>query len=647
MHAVVWGGRCFLLCLLAAMALPTGASAQETSAEQDLAEKYAPIAYVKQQERACDTHGEPYLPVPVEIVFDDPEVFLKRHRTGVELRDPVVVAAPVAQDLAGKDDTHYLDLPGNARLPGCDYEKWSGTRMDEVGLEPTVYARLATEADRPGTLVLQYWFYWAFDDFNNTHESDWEMVQLAFEADTAEEALTQDPAEVVFAQHAGGERADWDDEKLQKDGDRLIVYPAAGSHATYYGDSIWIGWGAGGTGFGCDDTSAPLDAVPLDVVLLPDDPDPDGPFAWLLFDGRWGERHAWEFNGPLGPNAGTKWDTPVSWTDDVRRSSLSISGHETIGPGPASLFCTISNFAGSTATSFPISPLMIGYQAAAVALGLVLLMLWNWRYIGRAFGVYARRLPLFLLLSLSVLPVAIAGASVQDLIRSTAVGDWVDRVFSGSNVAVILGTGFAGMQQFLLLGLVAPAIIHATNDVIRHDDSGFRASWGVALREVRTTFGAILLNTLLLALMMFSVVLIPLAVYRGVQWLYTPHAVIIDGASWRQARHVSRSRVRGRWWRTLALSALVWLISGFPGPILANLLLLTGVVSLDGAELVSSVIYAIAFTVAIITTTLYYQRIGDAEAAMQRGAVRESPRAPGPDEGTPAPATLEPGTPTA
>lgn len=200
--------RVALLIALATVLLPTGARAQDLSAEERLAQTYAPIAYIREQETTCDTNGEPYLPVPVEIVFDDPEVLLKRHATGDELRDPVVLAAPDAQDLIGKDETHYLDLPGNPRLPGCGYEQWDRTRQQEERLTPTTYARITTEADRPGMLVLQYWFYWVFNDFNNTHESDWEMVQLAFEADSAEEALGREPVEVVFAQHGGGERAD-------------------------------------------------------------------------------------------------------------------------------------------------------------------------------------------------------------------------------------------------------------------------------------------------------------------------------------------------------------------------------------------------------------------------------------------------------
>ena len=49
-----------------------------------------------------------------------------------------------------------------------------------AGKPTTSYAHIVTEPGKPGKLALQYWFYYPFNDFNNKHESDWEMVQLMF-----------------------------------------------------------------------------------------------------------------------------------------------------------------------------------------------------------------------------------------------------------------------------------------------------------------------------------------------------------------------------------------------------------------------------------------------------------------------------------
>jgi hypothetical protein len=80
---------------------------------------------------------------------------------------------------------------------------------------PTVYAHVATERARPGKLALQYWLYYVYNDWNNLHEGDWEMVQLVFDAPDARAALEQEPTSIGYSQHEGAERADWADDKLE------------------------------------------------------------------------------------------------------------------------------------------------------------------------------------------------------------------------------------------------------------------------------------------------------------------------------------------------------------------------------------------------------------------------------------------------
>ena len=54
------------------------AQSQAASPEQQLADLFSPIVYLKRQAHECDRNGEAYLPAPVEIVFDDPDVSLER-----------------------------------------------------------------------------------------------------------------------------------------------------------------------------------------------------------------------------------------------------------------------------------------------------------------------------------------------------------------------------------------------------------------------------------------------------------------------------------------------------------------------------------------------------------------------------------------
>ena len=140
---------------------------------------------------------------------------------------------PSAKDLGRGFWSYHLDFPGNALQPGCDYLRW----QQHLGAErtPTAYAHVVTDPAHPGKLALQYWFFYVFNDWNNLHEGDWEMIQLVFGATTAEAASTH-PVEVGYSQHEGAEGAEWGDPKLELvDGTHPVVHPAAGSHANYYG----------------------------------------------------------------------------------------------------------------------------------------------------------------------------------------------------------------------------------------------------------------------------------------------------------------------------------------------------------------------------------------------------------------------------
>jgi hypothetical protein len=90
-----------------------------------------------------------------------------------------------------------------------------------------------------GWIVLQYLFFYAMNDWRSTfdgandHEADWEQAFIILE-----DRPGADPRPVWFAAAAHDEKGDdlrrrWDDPRLEKDGDHPIVYPGAGSHATY------------------------------------------------------------------------------------------------------------------------------------------------------------------------------------------------------------------------------------------------------------------------------------------------------------------------------------------------------------------------------------------------------------------------------
>lgn len=169
------------------------------------------------------------------------------------------------------------------------------------------------------------------------------MIQLFFDADTVEEARTVEPDHAGYSQHSGGEYADWSSDKIQREGDRPVVYVAAGSHSNQYAAKNYLGRAEEGAGFGCDDATAPSTRIEPEVRVIPEAvTGPDDPFAWITYEGQWGERDEGEFNGPTGSNRKTQWTQPVTWDETkLRDSNVTVPTGRTAGISPSAAFCKI------------------------------------------------------------------------------------------------------------------------------------------------------------------------------------------------------------------------------------------------------------------------------------------------------------------
>ena len=99
------------------------------------------------------------------------------------------------------------------------------------------YARVVREG---GYVVLQYWFFYAFNDWRsrvsgvNDHEADWEQV-VVYLAEQSDETMT--PEWVVYSAHdeVGDDlRRRWDDPDLTLVDDHPVVFAGIGSHSGSY-----------------------------------------------------------------------------------------------------------------------------------------------------------------------------------------------------------------------------------------------------------------------------------------------------------------------------------------------------------------------------------------------------------------------------
>jgi hypothetical protein len=612
-----------LLPVAAAWLLWTAGAQAASGAAHKLVETYSPIVMLRAQEDPpCDRSGEQYQPTTVDVVLGNPDVRLIAPQGADPSRTPM--HAPTTADIAGLGKRHHLDLPGNPLEPGCTYARdFAGIKAD--GEAPAItYAHIRRQPDAAG-LVVQYWFFYYFNQFNDLHESDWEGMQLVFESDRSRDALEEGPSEIGLFQHGGGERADWESEKVEKDGTHPVVYPAAGSHATFYEQAVYIENGKRGSGVGCDNSSPPSRRLPLEPLLVPTHPAPGSRFEWLTYKGRWGQRESGFNNGPTGPNTKLQWREPFQTMENMRSSSAKLPGHTILGPTITDAFCTavaeVSRFMNLAAET----------RAGAIALGVAGLLLFvvpavltRWRPTAvvplrqrRAFGqllaagarLYGRHSPTLVLLGLTSIPIlgAVAGLRLA-LHELTGEGDITESIgaagfhlaYHGSIAAVGSLVGFA---------IVAGAVITFVRELERGLGIGFVGAYRGALRRFWRLIGAHILSTVLVLLIALTVVGIPYAIKKYVDWQFVQQEIVFKAASLGDSFRGSSGAVRGHWWHTLSVAGFLWLLSQVAGPVLGFALVFADV-PLTTINLFGSLIFALLIPYVAVTRTLLYFDLG-------------------------------------
>ena len=584
--------------------------------EVALAERYAPVVRLVEQQVECGP-GEPYQPMDVDALFGQPTVALR----GPWNRTDLVKIGPTADDLARGLYEYHLDFPGDPLDPKCDYERWS--RRITAGRKPTVYAHVAVDPAYPRELALQYWFFYAFNDFNNLHEGDWEMIQLVFDAPTAAEALAAAPVEVGYSSHEGAERADWGDGKLDVvGGSHPVVYPAAGSHANKYTEALYVGSSAD-AGVGCDDTRGPYVELRPVVHTIPTDPAAARKeFPWIAYEGRWGELQPAFFNGPTGPNLKTQWTQPITWSQSWRSRSYAVPTGGALGTGATDFFCSavetgsrglvallrdpgltvlvlgglvaILVFAASRTRWRPVAPLRLARRRA-------------WGQILSASGrMYWKRARLFLGIGIVLIPLGLVISVVQALVIGGfgLLGLDVTGASAGGLVLVVLALGTA--LALLGFAFVQAATVCALVEIDAGRDVGPMQAYRQALRRIRPLLGGLALAAAVWTILSATAVLLPVAVFLLVRWLLLAPVVELEERSALGSLRRSGTLVRGRWLRVASIVGVGGALALVIGPLVGAVLILLTDAPLPLLNLVSGVVYALAMPFVALTTSYVY-----------------------------------------
>jgi hypothetical protein len=624
----------------------SAAAAQASDDEVALARAYAPVVKLKQQEQACE-RGEPYEPVDIALLMGNDEIALR----GPWDTTNIVAIAPRAQRLAQGLRNYHLDFPGDALEPGCSYEEWSKLLAAEA--PPTTYARVVSEPGVPGKLALQYWFFYVFNDWNNNHEGDWEMIQIVFDADTPAQALARGPSEVGYSQHSSAERAAWGDPKLEVvDGTHPVVYPAAGSHANFFGSDLYL-MRSSAEGVGCDDTTGPSRTLRPAVATVPTAPDDYLPqYPWLGFNGRWGEQQASFFNGPTGPNLKTQWTRPITWSrESWRDESFVVPGGGAVGTRATDFFCGAIAAGSEALRRAKADPA----RAAIVVGGLVVLLLWGlsrtrweptsplpvarrrrWGQLLSAAGrMVVRRPRVFIGIGLLFVPLGLLITLIQWLLfRVAGLAPLLDEAGERNAFVATLAVGLGLVLTLIGYALVQAAAARALREIEAGRPVTALSAYRSVGRGLGPLVGALAIAAVVLAVLDLTVVLVPVALFLLVRWaLIGAVAGAEDDPSPGLLRR-SAALGRGHWWRVASIVFGVTGVALLVGPAIGLLALVGTGAAFDLVNLIAGLVYVIALPyAATVTGYLYFDLRERHDAAV----LAEAPPAPPAPSAPPAP----------
>ena len=624
MRRLGWSVACLVLTASAWLMLTASAVAATSPEQERLVAAYAPHLMLREQtaDDNCNTREEQYNPpTTVDVVLGNPAVKLVHYVGG---RDVPVKRGPTAADTAGLGDDYYLDLPGDPLSIKCpakgSYAKDFQALRNEGRAPAVTYAHIAREPGFSG-LVVQYWFFYYFNQFNDVHEGDWEGMQISFDAGTPAEALQQGPSQIALFQHAGGERANWDDTKVQKDGTHPVVYPAAGSHATFYDNAIYIQNGSHGSGVGCDDTQSPNIRSDPRPVVIPTAAAPGSEFQWLSFLGHWGQREKGFNNGPQGPTTKKQWLRPFTWMEGVRQDSPRLPGGAVLGPAASTAFCGaiegVSEFINLEAKS----------TLGAIGLGIALLLLivvpplfTRWRpvdistlrhewSVGQllrgARQIYGRHWRIMLLIALTGFLILGAIQGLQYLFTQVNGSQDFTVGISPGGAEFKFSGSFGGIAHPIGFAFVSGAVVSFMRQLCEGEELGLMACYRAIYARLWRVVGGQLLATVLVLAMIFTIIGIPFGIYFYFAWQFVQQEILFKDCSIREALKGSHALVRGHWWRTIVVTGILFLLGVVTGPVLGFFLIFANL-SAVLVNLIGSVVFALLIPYIAMGRTLLY-----------------------------------------
>lgn len=301
---------------------------------------------------------EVYRPMPAEYALDRSDL---RSEEGLIREGPLEALPGPGWTDVYLDNTFIPLGPANQGPQDPDVAAREAFQLARDQYEVTVHARVTDafipavtdapaasadplpvgyESDPPEkATIIQYWFYYPYNDWFNRHEGEWEAIQVNLPGTVEPEDLRSlpEPESIYYSIHHGGLALDWDDSAVWTAGDLGLRSGPAPSGSLHRAPAVQIAQGSHASYPNPDyDLCALTKVEDLEAgpstrnykIELLDRPKT----SWLTFPGAWGAQPDEGLvsdplldGGPPGPmyseashvtslaDSINKWDQPLAW----------------------------------------------------------------------------------------------------------------------------------------------------------------------------------------------------------------------------------------------------------------------------------------------------------------------------------------------
>ncbi|MCK5147436.1 hypothetical protein KAR48_11830, partial [bacterium] len=249
--------------------------------ELALAEKFCPKIFMHE--------GNLMLPSPVEVLLDNASIcwYLGSSNLIFYNPNPTTSMQDAFLTFAPSWNSHWhLDFGARNSVRDASYWHSYYNSIKHNYQTPTVYSHCFRH---DGDFVIQYWFFYPYNDWGADHEGDWEHINVKVSSQNPNNAL---PLEVVYYFHKKRRTMNWS--YVSKDGNHPFVF--VGGEFKGVGGEGEEGGGSYPTFGTIANVAGPMDEwiwpdmnriyTPSDITLI--NMTSNMNLWWMEFPGHWG-----------------------------------------------------------------------------------------------------------------------------------------------------------------------------------------------------------------------------------------------------------------------------------------------------------------------------------------------------------------------